>query len=247
MLHCLSRVVKAFSQAATLFPWTGETSKLASEGLGTARPYIVIWLQLADMFTDIPIYPLLLAVVSGYLLGSIPVAALVSWRRNVDIFSRGSRLAGAGNVFYEVGHLPGIIVFSGDFAKGLVAITVAYSLGVEGNLILLPALAAIAGHWMPVFARFRGGDGLSPLIGITVAMLSTLGILAVVTGGLVAMIARGTGHHPTLWGGTAGYGFLLVRSPAAENSALVIAVVLLAIIVLVRSVIGHRRRGTESI
>lgn len=199
------------------------------------------------MFTDIPIYPLLLAIVFGYLLGSIPVAALVSWRRNVDIFSRGSRLAGAGNVFYEVGHLPGIIVFSGDFAKGLVAISVAYSLGVEGNLILLPAFAAVTGHWLPLFARFRGGDGLSPLMGITVAMLPTLGILAVVTGGFVAMIARGTGHHPTLWGGTAGYGFLLIRSPAAENSTLVIAVVLLAVIVLVRSVIGHRRRGAESV
>jgi glycerol-3-phosphate acyltransferase PlsY len=199
------------------------------------------------MFTDIPVYPLLLAIVSGYLFGSIPVAALVSRRRNVDIFSRGSRLAGAGNVFYEVGHLPGIIVFSGDFAKGLVAISVAYSLGVEGYLLLLPACATIAGHWLPLFARFRGGDGLSSLMGITVALLPTLGILAVVTGGIVAIIAKGTGHHPTLWGGTAGYGFLLIRSSAAENSALVIAVVLLALIVLVRSVIGHKRRGAESV
>jgi len=200
------------------------------------------------MFTDVPIlYLLLLAIVSGYLLGAIPVAALVSRRRNVDIFSRGSRLAGAGNVFYEVGHLPGIIVFSCDFAKGLVAISVAYSLGVGGTLLLLPAFATVVGHWFPLFARFRGGDGLSPLMGITVAMLPALGILAVVTGAVVAIIARGTGHHPTLWGGTAGYGFLLVRSPAAENSVLVIAVVLLAIIVLVRSVIGHKRRGIESV
>lgn len=201
---------------------------------------------LPNMFNDISIYPLLLAIVSGYLLGSIPFAALVSWRRNVDIFSKGSRLAGAGNVFYEVGHLPGIIVFSGDFAKGLVAISVANGLGLEGNLILLPAFATIAGHWLPLFARFRGGDGVSPLMGITVAMFPVLGILAIATALVVARIARGTGHHPTLWGGTAGYGFLLIRSSAAENSTLVVAIVLLALVVLVRSVIGHRRRDTDS-
>ena len=41
---------------------------------------------------------LLIAVIIGYLLGAIPVAALVSRYRGVDIFTTGTGLAGAGNV-----------------------------------------------------------------------------------------------------------------------------------------------------
>lgn len=197
-------------------------------------------------FSTTIMYALPLAVLTGYLLGSIPVAALVSRRRGVDIFAAGTGLAGAANVFRNVGHLHGAAVCLGDMAKGALAVMAAHRLGIEGELVLLPAMAALAGHWRSVFTRFRGGDGLSTLVGITVALLPIYSLLSMVTGGIVALIARGTGHHPTLWGGTAGYGFLLLRFPMSqEDIAMVSGVVLLALLVLAHGVIGHRRRAAS--
>ena len=192
------------------------------------------------------VYPLLLAVLTGYLLGSIPMAAWVSRLRGVDIFSTGTGLAGAANVSRSVGRWPGGVVLVGDAAKGMLTVVAAYRLGLEGGLVLLPAMAALAGHCRSVFTRFRGGDGLSTLVGITLVVLPMYSLLSLVTGGIVALIARGTGHHPTLWGGTAGYGFLLLRIPMSEeNSALVLGVALMALMVLAHGVVGHRRRAAS--
>ena len=123
----------------------------------------------------------------------------------------------------------------------------AYRLGVQGDLVLLPAMAALAGHWRSVFTRFRGGDGVSTLVGITVALLPFYSLPSLVAGGLVAAIARGTGHHASLWGGTAGYGFLLLRFPIfPEGTVTVVGVVVLALMVLVHGLVGHRRRDMAS-
>ena len=175
------------------------------------------------------------------------MAALVSRRRGVDIFSTGTGLAGAANVARSVGRWSGVIVFMGDAAKGMLTIMAAYRLGLEGGMVLLPAVAALAGHWRSVFTRFRGGDGLSTLVGITVAVLPIYGLLTVLTGGVVALIARGTGHHASLWGGTAGYGFLLLRLPMSEqNTILVLGLVLLALMVLAHGMLRHYRQRTAS-
>ena len=188
---------------------------------------------------------LILAIIAGFLLGSIPLAMLLSRIQGVDIFSTGTGLAGAANVFRNVGPISGALVFVGDTAKGVLAVTLAYRLGLEGEVVLLPALATLLGHWRSVFSKFRGGDGLSTLVGITIAMVPVYGVLAGLTGGTVALIARATGHHASLWGGTAGYGFLLVRAPVASvGTSVVLGVVLLAILVLAHGFVGHRRRRT---
>ena len=191
---------------------------------------------------------LILAIILAFILGSIPLAMLLSRIQGVDIFSTGTGLAGAANVYRNVGPISGALVFAGDTVKGVLAVTVAHRLGLEGEVVLLPALAALVGHWRSVFARFRGGDGLSTLLGITMAMIPLYGVLAVLTGGTVAFIARGMGHHASLWGGTAGYGFLLVRAPVTSvGVSLVLGVVLLALLVLAHGVVGHRRRRIASL
>ena len=190
---------------------------------------------------------LILAIILGFFLGSIPLAMLLSRIQGVDIFSTGTGLAGAANVYRNVGPISGALVLTGDTAKGVLAVTVAHRLGLEGEVVLLPALAALLGHWRSVFTKFRGGDGLSTLLGITMAMIPLYGVLAVMTGATVAFIARGMGHHASLWGGTAGYGFLLIRSPEASvEISVVLGVVLLALLVLAHGVVGHRRRRTAS-
>ena len=61
----------------------------------------------------------LIATAGGYLLGSIPLAYLISKRHSgVDIFEVGTGLPGASNVMRNVGKLPAVMVFLGDMAKG---------------------------------------------------------------------------------------------------------------------------------
>ncbi|MFH1141604.1 MAG: glycerol-3-phosphate acyltransferase [Chloroflexota bacterium] len=194
------------------------------------------------------LYPLILATLLGYILGSIPLAALVSRRRGVDIFSAGTRLAGAANVARSVGFWHGGAVFWGDVAKGILTVVASHRLGVDGAEILLPGMAALVGHWRSVFARFRGGDGLATLVGITMALLPPLTFwLAVLTGTIVMFIARASGHHPTLWGGAASYSFLLFRASVFGDSvALVLIVVVLALMVLAHGVASHLRHPAST-
>ncbi|MCH8172808.1 MAG: glycerol-3-phosphate acyltransferase, partial [Proteobacteria bacterium] len=52
----------------------------------------------------------------------------------------------------------------GDVAKGSAAIVIAQLLDVPGLLVLLVGGAALFGHWKPLFAGFRGGDGMASLM-----------------------------------------------------------------------------------
>ena len=192
---------------------------------------------------------LALSILAAYLIGSIPIAAIVSRIRGVDIFSTGTGLAGAANVLRNVGYVEGLVVFTGDALKGILAIVVASWLGISGEAILIPALATLAGHWKPFLTKFRGGDGLSTLVGITIAVIPLFGLLAVVTGGAVAGIANLAGRHASVWGGIAGYGFLLVQAPFTQvDTTTALGIVALALAVMTHGIIGHRRRagGQES-
>ena len=194
------------------------------------------------------LYPLILATFLGYLLGSIPLAALVSRRRGVDIFHTGTGLAGAANVVRSVGFWHGGAVFWGDVAKGILTVAVSDRLGVDGAAILLPGMAALVGHWRSMFTHFRGGDGLATLVGITMALLPPFTFwLAVLTAIVVMAIARASGHHPTLWGGAAGYSFLLFRATVfGDSPALVLFVVVLALTVLAHGVSSHLRHPAST-
>ena len=185
---------------------------------------------------------LFISLLIGYLLGSIPVASLVSRRRQLDIFSIGTGQSGATNVFRNVGHKSGALVIAGDAAKGGLAVIAASRLGLEGGWLLLPAGAAIAGHWRSIFTGFRGGDGLAPLVGITIALLPMYGLIAAFMGGTTALGLHRMAH-PTLWGGSLSYGFLLGRSLYnGADTVLTLGIVMLALMVLAHTVIGHRHR-----
>ena len=186
---------------------------------------------------------LLIAILLGYLLGSIPVAYQVSRRRGVDIFAHGTGLPGAANVYRAVGHKSGVLVFAGDLAKGALAIIVADRLGLEDIWLLLPGAAAIAGHWRSIFTRFRGGDGLVTLVGITAVAMPAFGPLAIVIGFIVGIWFR-HGTYPTLYGGVICYSLLLGLSIFYQTDMLLgSGVVTLALMVLAHAVIGHRRRS----
>jgi len=108
-------------------------------------------------------------VLAGYLIGSVPFAVLIARRHGRDILKEGSGNPGATNVKRVIGKRAGNVCFALDCAKGVVAAgwpmlpLMSYSdprvLGIAG------LLAAIVGHSLSVFLKFRGGKGVATTIG----------------------------------------------------------------------------------
>ena len=72
----------------------------------------------------------IIAVVIGYLLGSIPSAYIAGrLKKGVDVRQVGGGNVGALNVMREVGVAVGFAVLAADIAKGVVAVFVAQWLG----------------------------------------------------------------------------------------------------------------------
>jgi glycerol-3-phosphate acyltransferase PlsY len=110
---------------------------------------------------------IVLAMVIGYLLGSIPFAYIVARLvKGVDIRKVGGGNMGTVNTMREIGTLPGLGVFFADMAKGALAVLIAQWLGLHLYWVFAVGLAAVAGHNWPVWLKFRGGQGLATTMGV---------------------------------------------------------------------------------
>ena len=112
----------------------------------------------------------------SYLLGSVPTAYIFARLRGKDVFSEGSKNMGALNVYRLTGSLPlALLVLFIDALKGYAAVVVSALLDPAG--VLLSPFFAVLGHNYPVWTKFRGGRGLSVLLGASAAIQPTFFIL----------------------------------------------------------------------
>jgi len=129
-----------------------------------------------------------LAILGGYLLGSLPfgywVPRLV---RGEDIRTKGSGNVGASNVFRVYGRSLGVPVALLDLAKGFAAASLGLWIG--GALIgVLAAAAAMIGHARPVFLRFEKGGKMVATAGGAAFALAPLAAFCCVVLWLVAFL-----------------------------------------------------------
>jgi len=108
----------------------------------------------------------IIAVLSAYLLGSIPFGFLVAKWRGVDIKEVGSGNIGATNVGRSLGWKSGVLVGVLDFGKGFLPVLLAKHLFVPDWLILLISLMPVIGHIFSVWLKFKGGKGVATIFGI---------------------------------------------------------------------------------
>jgi acyl-phosphate glycerol 3-phosphate acyltransferase len=196
------------------------------------------------MNDTLTIADLVLAASAAFFLGSIPIAWMVSRSRGVRIFSVGTRQAGATNVFREVGALPALVVGLVDAGKGALSIVIAMWAGLEGSWLLLPAVAAVMGHWNSPLTRFRGGDGVITAVGVMIAISPTGTIVPILTGIIIALAIKPLVAHPSAWGGVLGFATLNILAAVIDigmSTATVAGMTFIAASILLHSYAYHRR------
>lgn len=120
----------------------------------------------------------IIALVSAYLLGSIPTAVWIGKMfYGIDVRLHGSGNAGATNTFRILGAKAGVPVLLIDTLKGWLAVKLFFILGknftTEESVInfkLALGVMAMIGHIFPVYAKFKGGKGIATLVGFMIGV-----------------------------------------------------------------------------
>jgi acyl phosphate:glycerol-3-phosphate acyltransferase len=119
----------------------------------------------------------LLALVIGYLLGSIPFGLVLTRLAGTqDLRTIGSGNIGATNVLRtgRKGLAAATLIL--DALKGTAAVIIGGYLG-GADAAMLGGLGAFVGHISPVWLKFRGGKGVAVYIGILIGLFWPAAIL----------------------------------------------------------------------
>lgn len=119
----------------------------------------------------------IIAIVIGYLLGSIPSAYIAARLvKGEDIRQLGGGNVGILNIYREVGVWPALVVGIVDLGKGAAAVAIAHwLLNLPQPFVLATGLAAIIGHMWMVFLKFSGGRGMGTTVGVLAILLPLYG------------------------------------------------------------------------
>ena len=113
---------------------------------------------------------LILPLLVGYLLGSIPFGLLLTRLGGKgDIRAIGSGNIGATNVLRTGSKGLAALTLLFDAAKGAAAVLLAQVLWPEG--VQFAAAGAMIGHLYPVWLKFKGGKGVATLLGVLIPLL----------------------------------------------------------------------------
>ena len=120
--------------------------------------------------------PPALALLLGYLLGSVPFGLLLTRMAGAgDLRVIGSGNIGATNVLRTGRKALAAATLLLDVAKGAAAVLIARLLWPEGEA--LAAVGAFLGHLFPLWLRFKGGKGVATFLGIALAMHWPVGLI----------------------------------------------------------------------
>ena len=136
-----------------------------------------------------------LAVLAGYLIGSLSFAVIVSRAMGLaDPRTFGSRNPGATNVLRSGSRLAAVLALAVDARKGYVPVLLALAVGPRFGLgewtVAFVGLAAFLGHLWPLYHRFQGGKGVATAAGVLLALNPMLGLATLLSWALIAAFFR---------------------------------------------------------
>jgi len=148
-----------------------------------------------------------IAVVAiAYLLGSIPFGLIIGkLKSGVDIREQGSGRTGATNLMRVSGTKLGILALVLDVVKATVAVILAtVIIGRDSGVLTVggvsvqwqylaqvaAGMAAVVGHNWPIFAKFKGGRGVTAYFGTLFALFYPAGIFGAEVLAIAALRSR---------------------------------------------------------
>ncbi len=185
---------------------------------------------------------LVIGAIFAYLLGSIPFGLILSRLGGYgDIRAIGSGNIGATNVLRTGNKGLAAATLALDVAKGVVAVLIVAQWGPLAAAVA--AIAAFLGHLFPVWLGFKGGKGVATACGVLLAYLWPVGVAALATWIVVAVITR----YSSLAAVIASVLAPIYAWFVSHRTMPVIVVVILAVLVLIRHAdnIGRLLRGEE--
>lgn len=113
----------------------------------------------------------IIVVIAAYFWGAIPVTHLVVRAlRGVDLREYGSGSVGPSNAAHLVGRRIAIAIGVVEVLKGAAPIWVAQAVDLEIGQQIAAGVACIVGHNWSVWIGFKGGRGMSILLGVLLAV-----------------------------------------------------------------------------
>ncbi len=132
----------------------------------------------------------LVAIVGGYLLGSLPWGLVLTRLAGLgDVRTIGSGNIGATNVLRTGRKGLAALTLLLDGGKGALAVVLADVL-VGPDARAFAGLAALVGHVFPVWLGFKGGKGVATLLGVLIALDPRVGLGAIGVWLIVAVLFR---------------------------------------------------------
>jgi acyl phosphate:glycerol-3-phosphate acyltransferase len=134
-------------------------------------------------------YGIVLALVFGYLLGSIPFGLLITRAAGLgDVRNIGSGNIGATNVLRTGNKGLAAATLLLDALKGTAAVLIAGHFAPE--LGLWAGLGAFFGHLFPVWLGFKGGKGVATYLGVLIALAWQVALIFAVVWLAMAFLFR---------------------------------------------------------
>ena len=190
-----------------------------------------------------------LALLTGYLLGSLPTAYLVARIKTGKSLSGN---IGGLNTLRSLGWGAAIAVVAVDITKGALAVIIArYIFEVGAGWAWAAGIAAVAGHNWMVWLRFSGGKGMAAAIGVIAAVTIVYGFGWVLLAIIAIIMAVFFIRHNIVLGNAVALLLLplLVWLATASGVHTAMAGLLLAVIVIkyaLTALADYRKRGLKA-
>ncbi len=212
---------------------------------------------------------LVVVALQAYLIGAIPVGAIIARIKGVDINAQGSGKMGTTNVLRSVGRRAALLVLIGDVLKGVVAVYLAryiagldnvtaghievagYSISVTTLFSLIAAMSSIAGHVWSVYMRafqggWYGGRGVATSMGAVLVINPLIVLVALVVGLPTIVLSRYVSLGSIVGAATGGLALVvLVGLGQMDNLSILYILLPLFIIAAHRDNISRLLKGTE--
>jgi len=195
-----------------------------------------------------------LAVLLGYLIGSLSFAIIVSRVMGLnDPRTFGSKNPGATNVLRSGSKTAAVVTLLLDACKGWLPVMLVKwygkPYGLEEGTVAMVGLAAFVGHLYPVFFKFIGGKGGATALGVLLGISWILGLAVAATWLLMVYLFRYSSLATlTVAVLTPAYYIFGDGTVWYMNKAVLLSLSLISLFLIYRHAqnIGRLTKGTES-